>query len=761
MKRTLTLLTLLGAIAATPLNATEHWWEGVSINKETNLLEGGYTSYKRSPSIDWDMCWAASAANAIAWWQDRVEENGALIIPEGTPRGYEVWENIRLWWKNKGGFPGTAIQHWMTGWEGLYSVESYARTALESSGIQHGGYYNRLAGANLSSSDYGNSSGANHEQYEAHPETDWRYKYKYTMIQTYRFLSSNAESPDKTLYQSASERIIQYMDDDYAVLFSTPSHAMTVYGVNANEDGLIDKFYISDNNDIGAAKGKYSELSIFPSDESSANGPGLMDSNYWGNSHTIRDICVLRTTGIRFLDYDVRVGKNLVNDNEFLFSHYCNLIVDGEENYVLQYDLRDASVDGSPVDAKKVVPYTVDEGDGFTSYHELYTDEVVTTGDMLLRGGKVTLVNCDEDRVKLDGGGKVAGVIRFKDSLVQGTTDTIQDADRTLVVDRTDTIAREINLGATSGTNTLEVTDGNTARFGKLSGTGDLDKTGLGTAEVTGAVTLQGDIRVHAGSFIFGTDATISETTSLTVDAGAHVRGKEGESLTLTIASGVHENNGVMSLATTMTGGVLKGSGTFAGVTVDNGGTLIVGNSPGRQTYTGDLSVNLGDIVFGVSGWDTAADEDNVGWSSGTYSNVVLNGNSLTLGGGSEIRFGVGNGALAALLGSDTGTAFSMTIATGIGNKEYFTSELLERLAAQTFFFVTNEEGAVITNDAGLNAGDSLNTHITGLQYELVDNTQLCVSGVYWASEPMVPEPATGTMTLLALAGLCARRRRR
>ena len=720
MKRTLTLLTLLGAIAAAPLNATEHWWDGVSINKETNLLEGGYTSYKRSPSIDWDMCWAASAANAIAWWQDRVEENGALIIPEGTPRGYEVWENIRLWWKNKGGFPGTAIQHWMTGWEGLYSVESYAQTALESSGIQHGGYYNRLAGANLSSSDYGNSSGANHEQYEAHPETDWRYKYKYTMIQTYRFLSSNAESPDKTLYQSASERIIQYMDDDYAVLFSTPSHAMTVYGVNANEEGLIDKFYISDNNDIGAAKGKYSELSIFPSDESSANGPGLMDSNYWGNSHTIRDICVLRTTGIRFLDYDVRVGKNLVDDNEFLFSHYCNLIVDGEEDYKLQYDLRDASVDGSPVDAKKVEPYIVDEGDGYTSYHELYTDEVVTTGDMHLQGGQVTLIDCDAKRKDLDGGGRIEGAISFENSKVAGT-------DRTLKVDRTDTIAREINLSATSGTNTLEVTDGNTASFGTLSGTGDLDKTGAGTAEVTGALTLQGAIRVHEGSFIIGTGADITGSVSLNVD-----------------------------------GGVMKGSGSFAGVTVDNGGTLIVGNSPGRQSYTGDLSVNLGEIVFGVSGWETPADEDNVGWESGTYSNVVMNGNSLTLGGDSMIRFGVGNDALAALLGSDSGTAFSMTIATGIGNGDYFKSDVLAQLAAQTIFYVTDELGAVITNDAGLNAGDSLNTRITDLKYKLEDNSQLCVSGVYWAAPPApVPESGTATLGLLALVGLCARRRRK
>ena len=716
MKRTLTLLTLLGAIAATPLNATEHWWKGVSINKETNILEGGYTSYKRSPSIDWDMCWAASAANAIAWWQDRVEENGALIIPEGTPRGYEVWENIRLWWKNKGGFPGTAIQHWMTGWEGLYSVESYAQTALESSGIQHSGYYNRLAGANLSSSDYGNSSGANHEQYEAHPETDWRYKYKYTMIQTYRFLSSNAESPDKTLYQSASERIIQYMDDDYAVLFSTPSHAMTVYGVNANEEGLIDKFYISDNNDIDAAKGKYSELSIFPSDESSANGPGLMDSNYWGNSHTIRDICVLRTTGIRFLDYDVRVGKNLVDDNEFLFSHYCNLIVDGAEDYKLQYDLRDASVDGSPVEAKKVVPYTVDEGDGYTSYHELYTDEVVTTGDMLLQGGQVTLIDCDAKRKDLDGGGRIEGAISFENSKVAGT-------DRTLKVDRTDTIAGKINLSATSGTNTLEVTEGNTASFGTLSGTGNLDKTGAGTAEVTGALTLQGAIRVHEGSFIIGTGADITGAVSFTVD-----------------------------------GGVMKGSGSFAGGTVD-GGTLIVGNSPGRQTYTGDLTVNLGDIVFGVSGWDTAADEDNVGWSSGTYSNVVMNGNSLTLGEGCQIRFGVADDALSALL-SGNGGSFSMTIATGIGNGDYFKSDLLSQLADQTIFYVTDELGAVITNDAGLKAGDTLNTYINDLQYNLVDNTTLCVTGVFWAAEPMVPEPTTGTLGLLALAALAARRRK-
>ncbi|MCQ2366346.1 MAG: PEP-CTERM sorting domain-containing protein, partial [Akkermansia sp.] len=66
------------------------------------------------------------------------------------------------------------------------------------------------------------------------------------------------------------------------------------------------------------------------------------------------------------------------------------------------------------------------------------------------------------------------------------------------------------------------------------------------------------------------------------------------------------------------------------------------------------------------------------------------------------------------------------------------------------------------TNDAELNAGDSLNTRITDLKYNLVDNTQLCVSGVYWAAPPApVPEPGTATLGMLALVGLCARRRRK
>ncbi|MCQ2366472.1 MAG: PEP-CTERM sorting domain-containing protein [Akkermansia sp.] len=710
MKKTLALLALAAVLGAPQLTATEHWADGVTFDKTTKMATGAYTSYKHNSvsGSDAAMCWAAAASNLIAWWQDRTEENGAIIIPDGTPRGYKVWETVRTLWYNQGGWAPATIQHWIHG-----ETISCGYDLRSSDGYNFNGYYNRISGAEFRIGNY-------HAYSDFEPEG--------ALISTYSVSSHD--------FAGASKWLADGFDNGDVFAFATDLHVMTVYGVNYNEKtGTVDDFYWTDNNN---SNDNYPKDRLIAGTAWDNGTDGEQMYVFGAGSNKVRYLYGIHTTGIHFTDYDV--VRNAERKDE-MFSHYCNVVMDDGESFELQYDLRDANAADSPV-----LPY-IYTYDGT----EVVDKEHVTTGDVFLNNGSLSLVEGVE---KYDGGGAVSGTIFFADSEQEG-------AARTLSVDRTAKVAAAINIAAAEG-NTLNVTQGNTASFGTLSGEGNLDKTGLGAAEVTEGVTLKGDIRVHEGRFIFGTDATISETTTLTVDSGAYVQGKEGKSLTLTIASGVHENNGVMTLATTVKdGAVLKGCGTFAGVTVDNGGTLIVGNSPGRQEYLGDLSVNLGEIVFGVSGWDTAADEDNVGWNSGTYSNVVMNGNSLTLGGGSEIRFGAGNGALAALLGSDSGTAFTMTIATGIGNGDYFKSGVLDQLAAQTIFYVTDELGAVITNDAGLNAGDSLNTRITDLKYNLVDDTQLCVTGVYWAAPPApVPEPGTATLGLLALAGLCARRRK-
>ena len=739
MKKTLTLLALLGTLATTTLSAKEVWWKGVTSDPETQMMDGAITTYKYNPyagGADSDMCWVASACNVIAWWQDRVEENGALIIPEGTPRDYKIYDVERTLWKNVGGYQGNAIQMWMTGGSKLDLSQFDATQA----GLNFAGYYPRLAGAGLGIYNYSNPKGVNPETAAQYPNDYSHYEYSMIQTQWYRPSNKSFTNPDLDNYERASKQIVDYMENEWGVVWSTTIHAMTVYGVELDEDGLITTLYNSDNN-VNIGYEKYKGLRVWRED----NGDGSVKVKTGWSGYQIDDIVAVRTTGIRFLDYDVRVGKNLVEDNEFLFSHYCNLIVDGDEDYKLQYDLRDASIEGSPVDAKKVEPYIVDEGYGFTSYHERYTNEEVTTGDLNLRGGKVTLENCAEERVKLDGGGKVAGIIRFQDSVVKGTTDTKQAADRTLKVDRTDTIAKEINLSATKGTNTLEVTVDNKATFGKLTGEGNLDKTGKGAAEVTDSVSLKGEIRVKEGDFIFGQNVVLTGDTQLTVSEGAHVQGKDAaQPVTLSITSGVHVNDGELTLTTTMTGGTLKGSGTFAGVTM-NGGTLIVGNSPGQQTYTGDLSVNLGDIVFSVDGWN-AADEDSAGWGNGVYSNINMGNNAFTVGNDGNIIIALSDEASQALT-MGTGE-LDLTLISNMGNT--LSEDELQGLMLRTSFMLSGEQK------------DALD--LSKAAYMMRDNA-LILTSLAGTDNPVppapVPEPTSGTLSLLALAGLCARRRRK
>ena len=721
MKKTLTLLALLGMLAANPLAAEEHWMVGVTCSDNNESIEyyrdnypkvvetGAYTFSKSdADSYATNQCWAAAAADTLAWWEDRVEENGALILHD-TPRGVQLWKTLSPMFVKDGGYPRYAMNYWLWG-----ELPSYAQSFLSSTWTSEHqdfhGYFHHLKGQM--------------EEYT----TEYIMIINHSMAYTVRV----SDDPDciaeaHARYLEKEEKLLSLVEEGWGLNFTTVNHAMAAYGFETDEDGHLTKMWYTDNNPGRVRDGflKATRLNEELWDNGNTQKKQLQTYTGYGD---FRSFNAIRTRGIQFDTYELTFDGV---DDEPLFSHYLNVTYDGGE-HELQYDLRNAKDDESPVTAKNEA------------------GERISTGDITLKNGKLSLV---AGVGEYDGGGKAAGTITF-DGATAGT-------ERTLSVQHSDAIAAGIVIAAAEG-NTLDVAAGVTAGFGTLSGKGNLDKTGLGTAEVTGDVTLQGDIRVHEGSFIFGKDATISETTALTVDTGALVQGKEGKSLTLTIASGVHENNGVMTLATTVqSGAVLKGGGTFADVTVAKGGTLIVGNSPGRQTYTGNLTVNMGDIVFGVDGWETPADGENCGWASNTYSNIVMNGGSLTLGNGSTLEFALGGGAVATLLANPS-TEFNLTIATGFGNGNEFISDFLKQLAQQTIFTYSMEEGAFTGARPQLQEGETLNTHITNLEYKLVDDDNaLCVSGVYWRDLPPVPEPATGTLSLLALAALAARRRKR
>ena len=713
MKKTLALLAILTATSLSSLANETIWSTGIDPLDNTT-----YYFFTKRGGKDADMCGVISAACTLAWWQDQVEKSGALIMPENQPRGEKVWDAILSHWKGAAQ-PARVLQFWLSG-DSQYSNDDQWFTDEGKAFKATGGCFPRIAGTHYDfGSDFTPPSGC-----------------MITSVDTRGY-------SDTHTYEAGSRTVADLLRHGYGGTLSTGYHAMVMYGVEVDENDNIVKVYYDDNN-YSSGNPVSGELphsaNVYqgqqrPAKEGDTQARYAMGASV-GYSNEISSFALIRTTGIQFTDYDVRVGKNFGSKDEFLFSHYCNLLVDGAQNYELKYDLRDASAKGSPVDPIQ----TTYDHDGRT----VLDQKVVTTGNIRLMDGTVTLVDASGDTAKFDKGGSAEGIVSFEHSAKSGA-----DAVRKLSVQWVGASVGELAVKATEGTNELEVTEGNTLSIGKLSGEGNLDKTGTGTAEVTGEVTMTGKINVQAGKFILGENAELSASTLLTVGTEGKMESKVEKPVTLSITSGVHTNDGEMLLTTTVSGGTLKGSGTFAMVTID-GGEMIVGNSPGHQNYEGALTLNSGRLVFCAAGLDTANDGDNTGWASGTYSTINMNGHDFVVNQDGKIVIALSADAANSLT-SANGTV-ELTLATGLKSGA-FSEEQLAALAEQTSFELSVEEGA----GSGAKGLSTLNA--PKFSYKMVNDALVLTTGVSGGS-PAVPEPATGTLSLLALAGLCARRRR-
>lgn len=107
MKLSVLLLLAISAALST-VSAAQAWVDGVSQST------GWYDANKVSPYTadgDNNLCWAASASNLIAWWQDKYQ------VPAGVPNDIN---NIWATYKNAatediGGDTHAAVQWWLTG----------------------------------------------------------------------------------------------------------------------------------------------------------------------------------------------------------------------------------------------------------------------------------------------------------------------------------------------------------------------------------------------------------------------------------------------------------------------------------------------------------------------------------------------------------------------------------------------------------------------------------------------------------------------
>ena len=331
-----------------------------------------------------------------------------------------------------------------------------------------------------------------------------------------------------------------------------------------------------------------------------------------------------------------------------------------------------------------------------------------------------------------------------------------------------------------AGTNTLDVKAGSKLVVGQATGNNTLVKTGAGTLEIQ--QTPAGQEGTPLGTLDVREGDVVNHGSLGNVEVSGKGRlVNDGTAGTLTLSDGGVAEMKRSSAAQLFTqceiedGGVLKGSGKFGKVRVKEGGTLVVGNSPGRQTYTDELVVEGGTMEFSIddipNSWHSQATETSYGWGSGSYSNIQMSNKGVTLN-PDEIVFVLGSRLLEKSAHvNDLTDALDSDFTVRL-NKVFFLDGLssvspllsmsyqshLDELELRTRFELNSEEANIVANriQAAITIQDIEFYGSDGCA--IVMNATLNV-GLYQAAPP-VPEPATGTLALMALAGLCARRRK-
>lgn len=218
----------------------------------------------------------------------------------------------------------------------------------------------------------------------------------------------------------------------------------------------------------------------------------------------------------------------------------------------------------------------------------------------------------------------------------------------------------------------------------------------------------------------------------------------------ITVESGATMTNDGLLYAGVTVEGTLKGSGTIAGdLQVSRDGTLIVGNSPGYQIVSSAHLEDGSDTVFCVAGM-TASSEGNTGWASGTASQLCITEGSLTLDADACITIEFGGDTL--IIDGCNGEMLNFAVTLVQGGCEDLTAGQLTALLDHTTFTLTSDAEGL----TGLSQASLMGLTITDAAYEVV-GADLVLRG----NMMLTPEPTTATLSLLALAGLAARRRRR
>lgn len=265
---------------------------------------------------------------------------------------------------------------------------------------------------------------------------------------------------------------------------------------------------------------------------------------------------------------------------------------------------------------------------------------------------------------------------------------------------------------------------------------------------------LKGTVSLHGGRLIVS-DGAILKIASLETNGGSLYITNDAIFATteeLILSAGTLQNDGKIASKLDIDGAFVKGAGEYNETTL-NSGKFVVGNSPGFIRMTGNLSLNGGDIVFSASGTDVAS-SDNMGWESGTYSSIDLQGNALTLSDSASIIIAFGGNALTSVYGAaGSGQTLRFTLIQNIGNIAEITESDLKIMALNTTMKATDEVLGIPETFTG-SMGELFQSEDFHCTYSFSNGGDLVLSIT------KTPEPATAILSTMALSALCFRRRR-
>ena len=288
-----------------------------------------------------------------------------------------------------------------------------------------------------------------------------------------------------------------------------------------------------------------------------------------------------------------------------------------------------------------------------------------------------------------------------------------------------------VNVNGEMRANTVDVSSTSTLNINTDVTANSITQSGTSNVNINGSMSA-GSVALNGGTMIVADGATLTANT-ITINGGTLVNGYVEPVATLDVEGDINSLSDTMSMLSTVETGGIKGN-----VVVNSGEYIEYGNLEGSLTIDG--------------GQVTLNEDANVGA-------IVVNGGKLAVAGDAT------TGSITVTSGTiefDSSTQLTLvenaTISIADGVK------VVVKMSAEDLVKLNNGEDVSITLfDSSTSTLEFDNTLITFTDGEQsVDKTVTgSATGGTVTVTGSIPEPTTATLSLLALAALAARRRRK